>query len=248
MIHDFLLLLIDRLIFSLHRCCCCCCCQRHRVYTLDCLSHSYPVLLLFIRAKSSSKLLLLCFSFIRIIIYIHQILVCMHTTPRFGPICTATLLISATIYYVPRAFNNIGPISSIICLLFYSIALASLLVVSCTDPGIVRAGGGLDNAAVGGGRNHSYSGLPTSDMTAARRGGWRYCDLCSVYQPPNAVHCPECNVCIMGYDHHCPWMGMCIGERNYRAFMVFNISWLLYLLYVLVWVVLCGPRFWSLVE
>lgn len=165
--------------------------------------------------------------------------VCTHTTPRFGPICTATLLTSATIYYLPKALN-IGPISSIICLLFYTIALLSLLVVSCTDPGIVRAGG-LDTVATTGGGRHSYSGLQTSDVTAQR--GWRYCDLCSVYQPPNAVHCPECNVCIEGYDHHCPWMGMCIGGRNYRAFMVFNISWLLYLLYVIVWVVLCGPRF-----
>jgi hypothetical protein len=58
----------------------------------------------------------------------------------------------------------------------------------------------------------------------------------SLYQPPRAVHCPDCNVCIKGWDHHCPWMGTCIGEKNYTLFLAFNLTWLIYLFFAIVWV------------
>ena len=93
------------------------------------------------------------------------------TRARFGPICCLVLLTGATSYYVPRA-HLIGTFSALTCLLFYTVAVASLFAVSCMDPGVVRAGR-LD--AWGGGR-HSYAGLPTTSMTAGR--GWRFCDLC----------------------------------------------------------------------
>jgi len=67
----------------------------------------------------------------------------------------------------------------------------------------------------------------------------------SVYQPPDAVHCPECNVCVEGYDHHCPWMGTCIGKKNFTSFMVFNLTWLFYLLYAIIWVTLFGNSFYG---
>jgi palmitoyltransferase ZDHHC9/14/18 len=58
--------------------------------------------------------------------------------------------------------------------------------------------------------------------TPERASQYRFCDRCKVWQPPDGVHCPECNVCIKGYDHHCVWMGTCIGKRNYRQFVLFN--------------------------
>merc|ERR1711971_227677 len=109
----------------------------------------------------------------------------------FGPICCLALLTIATIYFAPKAHRNIGPISAITCLLCYIVAVSCLLVVSCSDPGVVKSGGGSE----GIGRN-GYAGVPMGNVSAGR--GWRYCDLCSVYQPPDAVHCPECNVCIEG--------------------------------------------------
>ena len=35
------------------------------------------------------------------------------------------------------------------------------------------------------------------------------------------VHCDECNACIIGYDHHCPWTGKCIGDGNKNYFRLF---------------------------
>ena len=58
--------------------------------------------------------------------------------------------------------------------------------------------------------------------TPERASQYRFCDRCKVWQPPDGVHCPECNVCIKGYDHHCVWIGTCIGKRNYRQFVLFN--------------------------
>jgi len=34
-------------------------------------------------------------------------------------------------------------------------------------------------------------------------------------------HCDDCDVCIRGYDHHCPWTGKCIGEGNILYFYAF---------------------------
>lgn len=56
-------------------------------------------------------------------------------------------------------------------------------------------------------------------------------DICEIYQAPGTSHCDDCNCCIEELDHHCPWMGKCIGRRNMVWFKLFNLSWILYLLY-----------------
>lgn len=42
----------------------------------------------------------------------------------------------------------------------------------------------------------------------------RYCSLCNLEQPLRSKHCKICKCCIYLYDHHCPWLGNCIGEKN----------------------------------
>ena len=46
----------------------------------------------------------------------------------------------------------------------------------------------------------------------------RYCHTCKVYKPLRAVHCRACNRCVLGLDHHCLWLGVCIGQSNYTQF------------------------------
>lgn len=59
----------------------------------------------------------------------------------------------------------------------------------------------------------------------------KFCNECFVYRPARTSHCYDCNVCVERFDHHCPWVGTCIGKNNYKYFFAF-IS-LLFLLNVL---------------
>ena len=49
----------------------------------------------------------------------------------------------------------------------------------------------------------------------------RFCTVCNIEQPLRSKHCRVCHKCVATYDHHCPWLGNCVGEKNRLHFYLF---------------------------
>ena len=61
----------------------------------------------------------------------------------------------------------------------------------------------------------------------------KFCVVCKHIVPLRARHCHECELCVCTFDHHCFWIGGCVGERNHGRFLVavvfFTVSFLWHL-------------------
>ena len=54
-----------------------------------------------------------------------------------------------------------------------------------------------------------------------------YCPYCLVKKTYRSLHCLICQICVDEFDHHCFWVGNCIGKSNYTLFFIFLVYILL---------------------
>ncbi|KAH7842003.1 hypothetical protein Vadar_000372 [Vaccinium darrowii] len=124
--------------------------------------------------------------------------------------------------------------------------LTFLFLTSSRDPGIVPRNSrppesdeayGMDTPSmecVNGITPHLKRPLTKDVIVNGHAVKVKYCDTCMVYRPPRTSHCSICNNCIQRFDHHCPWVGQCVGRRNYRFFYMFILTSTILCVYVFV--------------
>jgi DHHC palmitoyltransferase len=47
-----------------------------------------------------------------------------------------------------------------------------------------------------------------------------FCHHCGILQPYRTRHCKVCQCCVAKFDHHCFWVGGCVGELNHGRFII----------------------------
>ena len=113
-------------------------------------------------------------------------------------------------YFDNNIFSICFIVESFLVFLLYTI-------LSCSNPGKMV--------------NHEYMDL--LDIVDKGNDVEEYCPYCLVKRKFRSKHCLVCQQCVDEFDHHCFWVGNCIGKKNYTFFFTFLIYILLNTLFIM---------------
>ncbi|XP_066159181.1 palmitoyltransferase ZDHHC18 isoform X2 [Euwallacea fornicatus] len=160
------------------------------------------------------------------------------TAPNAGVFLLTVFLITVTsslffIFDCKYLAENVTIAIPVIGAILFIFTMSSLLRTSLTDPGIIPRATSEEAAYVekqievtNSANSPTYRPPPRTKevLVKGQTVKLKYCFTCKLFRPPRASHCSICDNCVERFDHHCPWVGNCVGRRNYRFFYMFIIS------------------------
>lgn len=91
---------------------------------------------------------------------------------------------------------------------------ASIITTNHTDPAFVTTNQPQ--------YSHTMQNLSSqSDFQQVTQALSRLCHTCRAVKPLRSKHCRHCNRCVQEFDHHCFYVGNCVGKGNRASFMLF---------------------------
>jgi len=129
----------------------------------------------------------------------------------------------------PYLIKQLSPVVPVFAAILFLFAICCILRTACSDPGILPRATPDEILYLEKSMDNSQTtALAGRTMEIQMRSGQiihlKYCQTCKIFRPPRVSHCSLCDACIANFDHHCPWVGNCVGLRNYRYFYLFLFS------------------------
>ena len=109
--------------------------------------------------------------------------------------------------------SRLSSVITIIIIFIYIITCILLMIAAFIDPGIILRFP-LKNNILEDKKERRIFQLGYIKK-------YKFCSSCLVMRPSRSSHCGDCNNCVEKFDHHCPWIGTCVGKRNYKYFYLF---------------------------
>ncbi|NWR81041.1 ZDHC9 Palmitoyltransferase, partial [Centropus unirufus] len=136
---------------------------------------------------------------------------------------------------------QLSPAIPVFAAVLFLFAMATLLRTSFSDPGVIPRALPDEAAFIEMEIEATNGTVPQGQRPPPRIKNFqinnqivklKYCYTCKIFRPPRASHCSICDNCVERFDHHCPWVGNCVGKRNYRYFYLFILSLSLLTIYI----------------